>query len=85
MRFAWEREKSGNTATLEQGFVSRLIYIAYNVIYFIIILLPIFGIIEYSTGFMAFFVFILIRAAANMYRNNVLELEQAEVFPLRSP
>jgi hypothetical protein len=40
---------------------------------------------DYRTGFLAFFVVIIIRAVANLYRNNVLTLEQAERFPLRIP
>jgi cytochrome b561 len=85
MRFAWEREKSANYVPVKQSFASRLIYIAYNVVYFIPIVLPFVGTIDYRTGYVAFFVFIIIRAAANVYRNNVLTLEQAEAFPLRSP
>jgi NADPH:quinone reductase-like Zn-dependent oxidoreductase len=43
------------------------------------------GIIDYRTGFFTFFVITIIRAGANLYRNNLLEPEQAESFPLRSP
>ena len=57
----------------------------YNVIYWIPIILPFTGIIEYRTGFIAFFVVIIIRAVANLYRNNVLTLEQAEIYPFRIP
>ena len=85
MRFAWEREKSANYVPVKQSFTSRLIYIAYNVVYFILIVLPFIGTIDYRTGFIVFFVFIIIRAGANLYRNNVLKPEQAESFPLRSP
>ena len=85
MRFAWLREKSANYAPVKQSFASRLIYIAYNVVYLALIVLPFIGTIDYRTGFMAFFAFIIIRAGANLYRNNVLTLEQAEIFPLRSP
>ena len=85
MRFAWERENSADYVPVEQSFISRLVYIAYNVIYLILIALPFLGTVDYRTGFMVFFVFILIRAAANLYRNNVLEAPQAEAFALRSP
>jgi len=47
--------------------------------------LPFTGIIDYRTGFIAFFIIIIIRAIANLYRNNVLTLEQAVLFPLRIP
>jgi len=39
---------------------------------------------DYRTGFIAFFVVVTIRAVANLYRNNFLTLEQAEIFPLRA-
>jgi len=42
-------------------------------------------IIDYRTGFIAFFVIILTRAIANLYRNNFLTLEQAEIYPFRIP
>ncbi len=58
---------------------------AYNVIYWIPIVLPFTPIMGYRTGFIAVFVVIIIRAVANLYRNNVLTLEQAEIFPLRIP
>ncbi len=41
--------------------------------------------IDYRTGFIAFLVLIIIRAVANLYRNNFLTLEQGERFPLRVP
>ena len=40
---------------------------------------------DYHTGFIAFFVITFIRASANLYRNNALNLEQAESFPFRAP
>ena len=85
MRFAWQRKNSANYVSAKQSFTSRLIYIAYNVVYLILIVLPFTKTIDYRTGFIAFFVFIIIRAGANLYRNNVLKPEQAESFPLRSP
>ena len=85
MRFAWLRKNSANDVTVKQSFTSRLIYIAYNVAWFLPIALTFIGTIDYRTGFIAFFVYTIIRAGANLYRNNVLEPEQAESFPLRSP
>ena len=85
MRFAWLRENSANYVPVKQSFASRLVYVAYNVVYLILIVLPFIGTIDYRTGFIAFFVFIIMRADANLYRNNVLTPEQAESFPLRSP
>jgi hypothetical protein len=84
MRFAWLREKSANQVPVRMSTISRLIYIAYNVIWFIPIVLPLIKIIDYRTGFIAFTIVTVIRAVANLYRNNVLDPEQAESFPLRA-
>ena len=85
MRFAWLKEKSGNDVPVKQSTTSRLIYIAYNVIWWIPIVLPFIKIIDYRTGFIAFVIVTIIRALANLYRNNFLTPEQAEIFPLRAP
>ncbi len=85
MRFAWLRKNSANGVSVKPGFTNRLIYVAYNVVYWVPILLPLLGIIDYSTGFIVLTVVLVTRLGANLYRNNVLTLEQAEVFPLRSP
>ena len=84
MRFAWLRKNSADYVSVEQSFTNRLIYIAYNVIWWIPIVLPFTKIIDYRTGFIAFFVVTVIRAGVNLYRNNVLNPEQAESFPLRA-
>ena len=60
-------------------------FVAYNVIYWIPVILPFTPIMDYRTGFVSVFVVIVIRAVANVYRNNFLTLEQAERFPLRIP
>jgi len=85
MRFAWLKEKSVNDVPVKQSTTSRLIYIAYNVIWWIPIVLPFTKIIDYRTGFIAFLIVTIIRAVANLYRNNFLTPEQAEIFPLRAP
>ena len=84
MRFAWLRKISANNVSVKPGFTNRLIYVAYNVVYWVPILLPLLGIIDYSTGFVAFIVIILVRLGANLYLNNVLKPEQAESFPFRA-
>jgi len=85
MRFAWLRENSANHVSAKQSFTNRLIFIAYNVVWWIPIVLPFTKTIDYRTGFIAFFVVTIIRAGVNLYRNNVLKPEQAESFPLRAP
>ena len=85
MRFACERENSDNYVPVVQSFISRLVYIFYNVVWWLPLVLVLIGTIDYRTAFNAFFVIIIVRAVANLYRNNVLSLEQAESFPLRAP
>jgi len=85
MRFAWQRENSAKHVSIKQSFASRLIYIAYNVLYWVPIVLPLAVVMDYRTGFIALFVVLIIRTGANLYRNNVLTPEQAESFPFRSP
>jgi hypothetical protein len=85
MRFAWLREQSGNDELVKQGPLNRLIFIAYNVIWWVPIVLPFAKVIDYRTGFIAFLAITIFRAVANLFRNNVLKGEQAEYFPLRAP
>jgi hypothetical protein len=87
MRFAWQREQSDNHESGNQGFsfLLNLITVAYNLIWWIPIVLPFFGVIDYHTGFVAFLAITIFRAFANLVRNNVLPPEQAERFPLRAP
>jgi hypothetical protein len=85
MRFAWLRENSANTVSVEQSFTHRFIFVVYNAVWWLPVVLRVFGTIDYGTAFLAFFVYTLIRAVANLYRNNALTPEQAESFPLRSP
>ena len=86
-RFAWERKNSIDTTLvkLRSTHPLNLIFVAYNIIYWIPIILPFTTIIGYRTGFIGFFVIISTRAVANLYRNNFLTLEQAEVYPFRIP
>ena len=84
MRFAWQRENSGEEVSANQSTTSRIIYIFYNVVYWLPIVLTIFGVIDYRTGFITFSIILIIRAAANVYRNNTTP-EQGEYFALRSP
>ena len=84
MRFAWQRENSGEEVPANQSTTNRIIYIFYNVVYWLPIVLTIFGVIDYRTGFLTFSIILIIRAAANLYRNNTSP-EQGEYFALRSP
>ena len=89
MRFAWLRKNSANYVSVKQGFTHplNLIMVAYNVVWWIPIVLPFTKTIDYRTGFIAFTVIILVRLSLNLYTNNVLKLtpEQFESFPFRIP
>ena len=84
MRFAWINKDSANDVPTEQSPINRVIYIAYNLIWWIPIVLVVFKIIDYQTAFIALFVLTAIRAVVNLFRNNVLNPQQAENFLLRS-
>ena len=47
-------------------------------------ILPFTGAIEYRIGFIAFFLFIVLRAFIYLFRINFMKPEQAEKFPLRA-
>jgi hypothetical protein len=85
MRFAWLLENSTNNVPTKMSTSNRFIFIAYNFIWWVPIILPFTKLIDYQTGFIAFFIITIIRAVANLYRNNFLTPEQAESFPLRAP
>ena len=84
MRFAWLRKKEGTEDPTLSG-TARLAYIGYNVIWWLPLVFVIFGVWSYRTGAIAFLVVTVVRALANVYRNNMLPLEAAQRFPLRSP
>jgi hypothetical protein len=85
MRFAWLRKNSADYVSVKEESTHPLTIIrkVYNAAYWIF-LLPFFTIIDYSTGFIAFTVIILVRLGANLYVNILnLKLEQFDSFPLR--
>ena len=84
MRFAWLRKKQG-TEDPAMSSASRLVYVGYNVIWWLPVGLVILGVWSFRTGAVAFVVVTVFRTLANLYRNNVLTIEDAQRFPLRSP
>jgi heme/copper-type cytochrome/quinol oxidase subunit 4 len=84
MRFAWLSKNSAYHGSVKQSFSNRLVFIAYNVVWWIPIVLAFTKIIDYRAAFIAFFVITIIRACVNLYRNNFLNPEQAESYPLRA-
>ena len=85
MRFAWLREKSGDSAPAQSSAINQLILIVYNLIWWVPIVLGFFKVIDYRTAFITFLIITICRAIANVFRNNVLPPEQGERFPLRAP
>jgi hypothetical protein len=63
----------------------NLIFVAYNIVYWVPVVLPFTRVMDYRTGFIALFAIVVIRAIANLVRNNLLTLEQAEIYPFRIP
>ena len=87
MRFAWQRKNAQGSEKSKKGVSHPLniVMAVYNIIWWIPMILPFTKLIDYQTGFMAFFIVTVIRLIANVIRNNVLKSERAEYFPLRSP
>ena len=84
MRFAWLSKKQ----ELEDPKMStgaRMIYIGYNVIWWLPVVLVVLSVWSYRAGAVGFVVVTVFRALANLYRNNVLSIEAARRFPLRAP
>lgn len=84
MRFAWLRQKQG-TKEPAMGSATRLMYIGYNVIWWLPVVFVPLGLWSYRAGAIGFVAITVFRALANFYRNNVLLTEAAQRFPLRSP
>jgi uncharacterized membrane protein len=88
MRFAWLKENSADYESVKQAITHPLALIrrAYNWVFWIF-LLPFFTRIDYSTGFIAFTVVILVRLVLNLYTNNFLKLtpEEYDSYPFRIP
>ncbi len=85
MRFAWLRSKEGSGQPPAMSSAGRLSFFAYNLVWWVPVVLVLLGILSYWAGSIGFLVMSVFRAVANVYRNNVLPIEAAQRFPLRSP
>ena len=85
MRFAWLRRKEGSGQPPPMRPFGRLLFVAYNVVWWVPLPLVFVGVLSYRAGSLGFLVITILRAVANLYRNNVLSVEAAQRFPLRSP
>lgn len=61
------------------------IYVAYNIAYWLPLVLALTHMLDDSTAFSACTVMITVRAVFHVYRNNALAAEQAMRFPFRAP
>ncbi|MFN2222266.1 MAG: hypothetical protein PVH65_02205 [Chloroflexota bacterium] len=88
MRFAWLRKNKADGAPVKQAGTRPLglIRIVYNAVFWIFLVPFIVRTVDYSLGFIAFTIVILVRLIVNLYVNNIVEFtpEQYESFPLRS-
>ena len=85
MRFAWLREDSDEPAPAKPGPVNRLVFITYNLVWWVPIVLGFTRVLDYTVAFVTFFAITMVRAIANLVRNHLLTLEQAELCPFRAP
>lgn len=83
MRFAWLQKHQDIDP--RQSALDVLIFAAYNIAYWLPLVLTIVGAIDTDTGFVAFAGIVAVRAFFNLIRNNFLPLEQAITFPFRAP
>ena len=85
MRFAWLRTKEGLVQPPFMSSADRVMLVAYNLVWWVPVVLTVLGVLSYRAGSLGFLAIIVFRAATNLYRNNVLPVEAAQRFPLRSP
>ena len=85
MRFAWLQKQTDDDISSNASALNRIILTIYNLVWWLPILLTLTETIDPRTGMVSFAVITLIRAVANWYRINVLPLDEAINFPLRTP
>lgn len=85
MRFARLKEDTGTPTAVNEGLTNRLILTIYNLVWWLPIVLTLTKVIGFRAGSISFLAVTAVRAVANLIRNNVLKVEQAQVFPLRAP
>ena len=84
MRYAWQRSQKGlDDPEMTKG--QRAVFISYNVIWWIPVVLVIAGAWSYEQGTIAFMAITAARASINLYRNNLLTDQAAQSFALRAP
>jgi hypothetical protein len=84
MRFASLRNGHAEGAP-PSSTADRLILMAYNLVWWLPVVLPVLGLVSYTVGLVAFLIITVVRAMVNLYRNNLMPVERAQHFPLRLP
>ena len=82
---AWQLRKTENHSFIKNRAKNRFIVIVYNFVWWIPVALPFTSMAGYRASAFIFFFITLARAFINLYRMNILPLEKAVRFPLRSP
>lgn len=85
MRFAWLRTSEGAASLPTMAPTDRLLFVAYNVVWWVPVVLPLVGVVSYRAGTVGFLTLTVARAVVNLYRNNIMSTTNAQRFPLRSP
>ena len=84
MRYALLRETQG-LEDPEMSTGARLVFIGYNVIWWLPLALVLLGVWSYREGAIGFLAITILRALINLYRNNMLSPEAGQRFALRAP
>ena len=84
MRFASLREGQGKGAVPSSA-ADRMTLVAYNLVWWVPVVLPVLGLISYTAGLVGFLIITVVRALVNLGRTNLMPVERAQRFPLRSP
>ena len=86
MRFAWLKKNTPNQVVMKRGVAHplSLIRMAYNIIWWVPMLLSFTHVIDYRAGFIAFFSVTVFRLFINIYVNYALDIEKFERFPLKA-
>jgi hypothetical protein len=74
-----------NGPSLKESVAGWILCTLNSIAWWVPVVLSFTGLTDYRVGFVGFVGVTAISVAANLYRSNALSLEQAEVFPLRSP
>lgn len=70
---------------ISPGLLAYPIFVAYNIAYWLPLVLALTNRLDDSTAFSACAVMIAVRDVFHVYRNNALTAEQAMRFPFRAP